>query len=119
MHQRACIPLGCTIISAISQRGPCVIVSPEVIVAHLPAGCTAAAAAGGAGNEAQVVRVAALVATLTHALDKVVADGICAAFGLGAVENLRDGRPQGRGGDARMGGRSLLSERLGIRRNGN
>ena len=50
------------------------------------------------------MRVAALVAALAHALDKVVAYGVGAAFGLGAIEDLMAG---GGGGGARVGGSSL------------
>lgn len=64
---------------------------PKVVVADLAGARVVGAPTGGAGNETEVVRVAALTAPLAHALDKVVADGIGAPLGSNAVEHLWGG----------------------------
>jgi len=61
----------------------------EEVVADLPRSSAAAAASCGARDEAEVVRVAAVAAALTHALHEIVADGVVAALGISSIEDLR------------------------------
>jgi hypothetical protein len=62
--------------------------SPEVVIADLSRPGAALAAPRRARDEAQVMGVPALIASLTDAFDEIIAYGIGAALGVSPIENL-------------------------------